>query len=76
MQLDHLLTVASRMGLEAAVRQSLKERVVVGSIGPVMNAALVAECINPDVVPRHPKLWALVKAAAEQAAAVIAAKAA
>lgn len=75
-QLDHLLIVATTMGLDSDVRKALKDRLVVASIGPVMNDALSAEGINPDIVPRHPKMWALVKAAAEQAAAVIAAKAA
>ena len=75
-QLDHLLMVAASMGLEAEVRAALKKRLVVGSIGPVMNDALAAEGIAPDIVPRRPKMWALVKAAAEQAAAVMAVKAA
>ena len=47
---------------------------VVGSIGPVMSDALAAEGIHADVVPRHPKMWALVKAASEQASALIAMK--
>jgi uroporphyrinogen-III synthase len=75
-QLEHLLHIAASMGLEAEVRSALKERIVVGSIGPVMNDALDAQGIRPDVVPRHPKMWALVKAAAEQSAAVMASKAA
>jgi uroporphyrinogen-III synthase len=73
-QLDHLLMVATTMGLEVEVRKALKERLVVASIGPVMNDALASEGISPNVVPRHPKMWALVKAAAEQSAAVIAGK--
>ena len=75
-QLDHLLMVAASMSLETEVRGALKKRLVVGSIGPVMNDALAAEGIAPDIVPRRPKMWALVKAAAEQAAAVMAVKAA
>ena len=73
-QLEHLLTIAQAMGLEGEVRQALRERVVVGSIGPVMNDALTAEGIPPDFVPRTPKMWALVKSAAEQARAALAAK--
>ena len=75
-QLEHLLAIASNMGLEDEVRQALRERLVIGSIGPVMNDALIAEGIQPDIVPRHPKMWALVKAAAEQAASALASKAA
>jgi len=75
-QLDHLLAIAGNMSLEAEVRLALRERLVIGSIGPVMNDALTAEGIQPDIVPRHPKMWALVKAAAEEAAAALASKAA
>ncbi len=75
-QLEHLLLIAGQMGLDEDVREALRTRVVVGSIGPVMNDALQAERITPDVVPRHPKMWALVKAAAEEAAKVLATKAA
>jgi uroporphyrinogen-III synthase len=66
-QLDHLLAVAGSMAIEQDVRLALKERVSVGSIGPVMTDALRAEGIEPDIEPRHPKMWALVKAAAEAA---------
>jgi uroporphyrinogen-III synthase len=75
-QLDHLLLVARDMCLEPDVRSALKARLVVGSIGPVMNDSLNAEGIPPDVIPRHPKMWALVKAAAAEAPRVLAAKAA
>ena len=75
-QLDHLLLIAREMDLEADVRAALKRRLVVGSIGPVMNDALNAEGISPDVIPRHPKMWSLVKAAAEEACRVLAVKAA
>jgi uroporphyrinogen-III synthase len=75
-QLDHLLLIAGQMGLDTEVRAALRSRIVVGSIGPVMNDALVAEGIPPDIVPRHPRMWALVKAAAEEAGKVLAAKAA
>lgn len=64
-QLDHLLGVAASMDLEAEVRRILRERLVIGSIGPVMNEALAAEGFRADVVPRHPRMWDLVKAAAE-----------
>jgi uroporphyrinogen-III synthase len=70
-QLEHLLVVAATINMEQEVRSVLAERVVVASVGPVMSDALTAEGITPDVVPRHPKMWALVKAAAEEAAAVL-----
>jgi uroporphyrinogen-III synthase len=63
-QLDHLLTVARMMNVEQEVRTALTRRLLVASIGPVMSEALEAEGIAPDIVPRSPKMWALVKAAA------------
>ena len=64
-QLDHLLDVAREESLENLVLKTLREDVAVASVGPVMTASLVAHGIVPDIVPQHPKMWALVKAAAE-----------
>lgn len=75
-QLDHLLEIAHDLGMERAVRKALAEQAAVASIGPVMTAALTAHGCPPDVIPRHPKMWALVKAASDEAAAALAAKAA
>src|SRR5262249_10070576 len=73
-QLDHLLEVAREIGLETEVRATLSEDVAIASIGPVMTDALVAHGFPPDIIPKHPKMWSLVKAAAEEAAAVLATK--
>jgi uroporphyrinogen-III synthase len=73
-QLDHLLEVAREIGLEAEVRATLSEDVAIASIGPVMTDALVAHGFPPDIIPKHPKMWSLVKAAAEEAAGVLTAK--
>jgi len=73
-QLDHLLEVAREIGLETEVRTTLSEDVAIASIGPVMTDALVAHGFPPEIVPKHPKMWSLVKAAAEEATAVLAAK--
>jgi len=73
-QLDHLLEIARRLGLEPAVRNALANKLAIASIGPVMTAALEAHGFPPDIIPRHPKMWALVKAAGETGAAAIAAK--
>ncbi len=67
-QLDHLLQIAAEMGLEDDVRGTLKEHVAVASIGPIMTAALEAQGIQPTILPEHPKMGALVKAAAESSA--------
>jgi len=63
-QLDHLLAVARTMSLEAEVLATLTGEARVASIGPVMTSALEARGIKAQVVPRQPKMWALVKAAA------------
>jgi uroporphyrinogen-III synthase len=73
-QLDHLLEVANGLGIEAEVRSSLLHDVVVASIGPVMTSALVAHGRPPDVIPKHPKMWSLVKAASDESATLLAAK--
>ena len=70
-QLEHLYEIASDLGIREAVEATLRRRVVVASIGPVMTAALEAQGVPVDIIPKHPKMWALVKAAAEQAGVVI-----
>jgi uroporphyrinogen-III synthase len=72
-QLDHLFAVAADIGLEPAVRTSLSE-LVIASIGPVMTDALLAQGYRADVVPKHPKMWSLVRAAAEESPAILAIK--
>jgi len=73
-QLDHLLEIARGLQLEGAVRHALSADVVIASIGPVMTSALLAQGWQPDIVPRHPKMWSLVKAAAGASSAILAAK--
>jgi uroporphyrinogen-III synthase len=73
-QLDHLMEIAGALGLDRDVRECLTQDVVVASIGPVMTSALTAHGHPPDVIPKHPKMWALVKAASEEAASVLARK--
>lgn len=73
-QLDHLLEIAGGLGIEAQTRQALREDVVVASVGPVMSATLESYGIAADIVPNHPKMGSLVKAAAELAAAMLSAK--
>jgi uroporphyrinogen-III synthase len=68
-QIEHLLQVAEKEGIGQEVRQALKERVPIASIGPVMTEALEAHGFAPRIVPKHPKMPSLVKAAAEGAGA-------
>jgi uroporphyrinogen-III synthase len=67
-QLDHLMMVARGEGLEAGVTESLRNFAVIASVGPVMTASLEASGLPVDIVPMHPKMAALVKAAAELSA--------
>lgn len=69
-QVDHLLEVARRMGLENALRAGLG-KIVVGSVGPDCSAALAKAGIAVDVEPDQPKMGPLVAALAERARAVL-----
>jgi len=73
-QLDHLMEIARDLGIEAQVREALREHVAIASVGPVMTATLEAYGLPADIIPNHPKMGPLVKAAAELAAAVLCAK--
>ena len=69
-QIDHLLRIASDLGLEAATLNELR-RMVVASIGPTTSEALEEFGITPDLTPSHPKMGFLVKETAEQATAIL-----
>jgi uroporphyrinogen-III synthase len=70
-QLDHLLEIACGLGVDREVRAALAHDVAVASVGPVMTGSLVAQGLPPDIVPKHPKMASLIKAAAEAAAGVL-----
>lgn len=70
-QLDHLLEIAREAELEDQVYDALRYEVAVASVGPVMTEALEAHGIAADIVPKHPKMASLVKAAAEESADVL-----
>jgi uroporphyrinogen-III synthase len=73
-QLDHLFEIAREQNIEAEVRDALQRDVAVASVGPIMTEALIAMGLPVDIVPIHPKMAGLVKAAGEAAAAVLARK--
>jgi len=73
-QLDHLFQIARDMGIDGAVRSALVEHAAIASVGPIMTEALQAANLPVDVVPIHPKMAALVKAASELGADAIARK--
>jgi uroporphyrinogen-III synthase len=63
-QVRHLFDVAARTGNERRLADALRERVLVGAVGPTCADALRAHGIEPDVVPEHPKMGHLVVALA------------
>lgn len=70
-QLDHLLEIAREDSIENEVLHALKTYSALASIGPVMTAALESAGLPPDIIPDHPKMVGIVKAAAAQAPAAI-----
>jgi len=70
-QLDHLMMIANGLGLQPQILSALREYTAIASVGPVMTAALDAADIPVEIVPVHPKMGALVKAASEATASVI-----
>jgi len=60
-QLTHLLDAAGERA--DSVLAALREDLVVGSVGPVMTAALADYGITPQVVPSQPKMQMLVREA-------------
>lgn len=73
-QLEHLLHVAEQEGCRGEVLEALRYDVAIASVGPIMNATLHEYGLIPDIVPVSPKMGALVKAAADETAAVLASK--
>jgi uroporphyrinogen-III synthase len=73
-QLDHLLEIARDLSVENEVLQALRDDVAIASVGPVMTATLESYGLPADIVPNHPKMGSLVKAAAESASAVLCSK--
>jgi len=73
-QLDHLYEVSRLMGMEESVSQALRGDVAIASVGPIMTAALESYGLRADIIPNHPKMGSLVKAAAESARTVLLAK--
>jgi uroporphyrinogen-III synthase len=70
-QLDHLMTIACDLGLQPQVSSALREYTAIASVGPVMTASLEAAGLPADIVPVHPKMAALVKAASDMAPAIL-----
>jgi len=59
--------VAAQMGRADALRDALRGRTVVVSIGPITTQALQGHGIRPDLHPAHPRMGHLLIAAAREA---------
>lgn len=70
-QLDHLMLIAERLGVALQVTAALHEHTAIASVGPIMTAWLEAAQFPVDIIPIHPKMGALVKAASEMTATVV-----
>ena len=66
-QADNLFRVAAEMGRADALRDALRGRTVVVSIGPITTEALQGHGIRPDLHPEHPKMGHLLIAVAREA---------
>ena len=66
-QADNLFHVAAEMGRADALRDALRGRTVVVSIGPITTEALQGHGIQPDLHPEHPKMGHLLIAVAREA---------
>lgn len=64
-QFRHLLVAARQVGLEDELIGALRDRVIVGSVGPVCSRVLRAAGIVPDVMPHFPNGASLIQAVAE-----------
>lgn len=73
-QVVHLLELAAAEGVETAVREQLRDHVVVASIGPSCTETLEDHGIPVDYAPSHPKMGFLVTETAARAAGLRAAK--
>ena len=65
-QAVHLIQIAEEEGKTAEVLAKLRDRVVVGSIGPTTTETLLELGIRPDFQPEHPKLGHLANALADR----------
>jgi uroporphyrinogen-III synthase len=63
-QVRHLFAVAASIGLTASLANALRERVLVGAVGPTSAAAVQAAGVEPHVVASPPAMGHLVKAMA------------
>ncbi len=69
-QVRHLFQIGERTGRSAELRDALRRRTVVGSIGPTCSAVLEEHGVSPHVVASPPKMRPLVVAVGEHLTAL------
>jgi uroporphyrinogen-III synthase len=70
-QVDHVFKVADGVERADALREALRARTVVASIGPITTEELQAHGIEPDLYPVHPKMGHLVAEVARRAQEIL-----
>jgi uroporphyrinogen-III synthase len=65
-QIRHLFEVAARRGSSARLVSALREHVLIGAVGPIVEQALAQRGLHADVVPTHPKMGHLVVSLADR----------
>ena len=68
------ISISLAVDLSVEVLQALRNDVAIASVGPVMTASLEAFGIAADIIPNHPKMGPLVKAASESAPTILCSK--
>ncbi len=70
-QVTHLLEVADGEGVRETLMEALRDRVIVGSIGPTTTQTLHEFGLKADIEPEHPKMGHLVAALADRWRSVV-----
>src|SRR5215510_7578749 len=65
-QVRHVLDVATRQRQLTELTGALRDRVIVGAVGPTCATALCERGVEPHVIPEHPKMGHLVLALAHE----------
>ena len=65
-QVRHVFDVAERKRQLPALTDALRDRVIVGAVGPTSATALRERGVEPHVIPEHPKMGHLVLASARE----------
>lgn len=64
-QVRHFFQIVDGLDAKKEVERELHERIAVAAVGPTCADALRANGIEPDVVPRHPKMGNMIVALAQ-----------